>query len=93
MTLDQAAFGQGLRVTAFEGLPLAAELRLAALGLRRGAGVTKLLKLPLRDPIECLVGAQLVAVERWVLERVVVVPEQDAGAAADAAPAAGAFRL
>ncbi len=72
MTLSQTDFGSTVVVSGFSSLPPSEELRLAALGLRRGSRVTKLMRLPLKDPIECLVGSQLLALEGWLLERIVV---------------------
>lgn len=80
MTLDQVALETPARVVGFAGLEPADQARLAGLGLRRGASVVKLLATPLKDPIECLVGPQLLALDRWLLERIVVEP------AAQAAP-------
>ena len=74
MTLDEAALDAPLRIAGFSGLEEAEITRLAGLGLRAGAPVTKLLLTPLRDPVECLVGSQLVALEARLLPRIRVEP-------------------
>lgn len=74
MTLDLVAMGSPVKVSGFRGLSPSDEARLGGLGLRRGSSVTKVLRTPLRDPVECLVGAQLLALEHWLLERIVVEP-------------------
>ncbi len=76
MTLAQAEMQTPLRIVGFERLDDIEKSRLCALGLRAGAQITKLLRTPLRDPIECLVGPQLLAVEAWLLERIVVESRQ-----------------
>ena len=76
MTLAEAAMDAPVRVKNLFGLSGAEELRLSALGLRVGVVVTKLIRTPLRDPIECLVGSQLLALDAWLLERVTVETAQ-----------------
>jgi Fe2+ transport system protein FeoA len=63
MTLDAVPLDVPVRVTGCGGLAAADRDRLAGLGLRPGVAVVKLLRTPLRDPIECLVGSQLLALE------------------------------
>lgn len=75
MTLDHAAMGAPHRITGFHGLDDGDRARLAGLGLRAGVSVTKILALPLRDPVECLVGNQLLALEARLLPRVRVEAE------------------
>jgi Fe2+ transport system protein FeoA len=70
MTLAEAALDAPARITGFRSLSESEKCRLGALGLREGVRVTKLLRTPLRDPIELLVGPQLLAVEAWLLERI-----------------------
>ena len=71
MTLESAAFGVPMRVSRFEGLDEAEAARLSGLGLRPGAGVTKVMPTPLQDPVSCLVGGtQLLAIERRLLAKV-----------------------
>lgn len=67
MTLEQVALDVPVRVVGVKGLPEADRVRLAGLGLRPGVHVTKILAAPLRDPIECLVGTQLLALEKRLL--------------------------
>ncbi len=74
MTLSQAAMGSPARIVGFRGLPDEERSRLEALGLREEVVVTKLLRTPLRDPLECLAGTQLVALEAWLLDRILVSP-------------------
>lgn len=70
MTLEQVALDVPVRVQALSGMTETDRVRLAGLGLRPGVNVTKLLKTPLRDPIECLVGTQLLAVEARLLKHI-----------------------
>lgn len=70
MTLDAVPLDVPVRVLACAGLPAADRDRLAGLGLRPGVSVVKLLKTPLRDPIECLVGSQLLALELRLLPHI-----------------------
>jgi Fe2+ transport system protein FeoA len=72
MTLADVSLGAATRIKGFKELSEVEQTRLSALGIRVGERVTKILKTPLRDPIECLVGPQLVAVESWLLERILV---------------------
>lgn len=74
MTLDEVALQVPARVTGFRGLAEADLLRLSAHGLCAGATVTKLLATPLRDPIECLVGSQLMALDISLLGKILVEP-------------------
>ncbi|MDE2141690.1 MAG: ferrous iron transport protein A [Elusimicrobia bacterium] len=67
MTLDQVALRVPVRITGFTALDESQRAQLSGLGLRAGATVTKLMTTPLRDPIECLVGPQLLALERRLL--------------------------
>lgn len=72
MTLKQAGLGREAKIAGFTGLDEAEKIRLGALGLREGASVTKLMNTPLRDPVECAVGPQLLTIESWLLERIIV---------------------
>lgn len=72
VTLDQAPLGAPRRVRGFRELSDAERARLSALGLREGCSVTKIRLTPLRDPVQCLVGPQLLALERWLLARIEV---------------------
>lgn len=75
MTLAEVELEVQVRVSGFLSLSEDERCRLSALGVREGAAVTKLLKLPLRDPVECLVGPQLLAIESRLLHRIVVEPQ------------------
>lgn len=75
MTLAQVSLATPVRVLGFDALSETEKMRLSSLGLREGAPITKLLRTPLRDPIECLVGPQLVTIDSWLLDRILV--EQD----------------
>jgi Fe2+ transport system protein FeoA len=70
MTLEKAALGVSLRVAALPGMGETDKVRLAGLGLRPGVHVTKILATPLRDPVELLVGSQLLAVEARLLPHI-----------------------
>jgi Fe2+ transport system protein FeoA len=72
LTLDRVALGVPVRVVGFPGMSDLDETRLAALGLRAGVPLVKILRTPLRDPIECLVGSQLLAVEARLLPKISV---------------------
>lgn len=72
MRLDEVAYGAPVRVVGFPGMDAADEAVLAGLGMRPGVGVTKILRAPLRDPIECLVGSQLLAVEARLMREIAV---------------------
>jgi len=71
MTLDEAALDVPLKIVDFHGSVGEAErARLSGLGVRPGVPVVKLLRTPLRDPVECLVGSQLLALDRRLLARI-----------------------
>lgn len=72
MTLAQTPMQKTSRISGYEGLSEDEEMRLSSLGLRVGSEVVKLIKTPLRDPIECRVGLQLMAIESWLLDRILV---------------------
>lgn len=72
MTLAQAPMDKLSRISGYDGLSEETELRLSSLGLRVGSEVVKLIKTPLRDPVECRVGPQLMAIETWLLDRILV---------------------
>ncbi len=74
LTLDKVALGVPVRVVGFPGMSDLDETRLSGLGLRAGVPLTKLLLAPLRDPVECLVGSQLLAVETRLLSKIAVEP-------------------
>lgn len=74
MTLAEIPLEAPARIRGFRSLSESELSRLGALGLREGAPIVKLLRLPLRDPIEVLVGPQLLALESWLLERIEVEP-------------------
>ena len=73
--LAKAPMGRPATVVGFTALGDSELARLAGLGLRAGSRITKLLKTPFRDPVECLVGPQLLAIEAWLLERIQVAVE------------------
>ena len=70
MTLDEVGLDVPVRIVEFVSVDASERGRLSGLGLRAGATVTKLLHTPLRDPVECLVGPQLLALERRLLARI-----------------------
>jgi Fe2+ transport system protein FeoA len=70
MTLDEVGLDVPVRITGFVSMDESERGRLSGLGLRAGAVITKLIPTPLRDPIECLVGPQLLALERSLLIRI-----------------------
>ena len=72
MTLDEAALNVALRITGFVSMDDSERGRLSGLGVRAGAMITKILPTPLQDPVECLVGPQLLALERRLLARIFV---------------------
>jgi len=70
MTLDAVPLDVPVRVLGCGGLTITDRDRLAGLGLRPGVSVVKILSTPLRDPIECLVGSQLLAIEARLLSHI-----------------------
>jgi len=74
MTLDEVALKVPVKIVGFVSLDESDRARLSGLGLRAGATVTKLMPTPLRDPVECLVGPQLLALERRLLTFIQVEP-------------------
>ena len=70
MTLDQVALEVPVRIVELSATDETERARLASLGIRPGAVVTKLIPTPLRDPVSCLVGPQLLALERRLLKRI-----------------------
>ena len=72
MTLDEVALDVPVRITGFISMDASERGRLSGLGVRAGAVITKLLPTPLQDPVECLVGPQLLALERRLLARIQV---------------------
>lgn len=74
LTLDQAAWNEPLRVTGFAAVPDVERARLAGMGLHVGETVVKLMGTPLGDPVACLVGQQLLALEKGLVARIRVEP-------------------
>ncbi|MDX6768001.1 MAG: FeoA family protein [Elusimicrobiota bacterium] len=70
MTLEKAAWDLPVRVTGFSGVGDSERARLAGMGLHVGETVVKLLAAPLGDPIECLVGQQLLALDKSLVARI-----------------------
>ncbi|MEQ1917758.1 MAG: FeoA family protein [Elusimicrobiota bacterium] len=70
MTLDTVPLDVPVRVLGYAGLGPFDKERLASLGLRPGVSVVKILKTPLQDPVECLVGSQLLAIEARLLPQI-----------------------
>ncbi len=70
MTLDAVPLDIPVRVLGCSGLAAFDRERLAGMGLRPGVSVVKILKTPLRDPVECLVGSQLLAIETRLLAHI-----------------------
>lgn len=74
-TLADAAWNAPVRVSGFAGsVGESDKARLAGMGLHVGETVVKLLASPLGDPIECLVGQQLLALEKSLVARIKVEP-------------------
>jgi len=67
VTLDQVALEVQVKIVGFAPIGDGERARLSGLGVRLGVLVTKLIPTPLQDPIECLVGTQLLAMERRLL--------------------------
>jgi Fe2+ transport system protein FeoA len=72
MTLASLALGVPARIASIDGLSEEEALRLSALGLCPGAQVTKILPTPLRDPVECLVEGQLIAISSALMALILV---------------------
>lgn len=75
MNLEALPMNVPVRVTGYSGLTVFDKDRLCGLGLRPGVSVVKILKTPLRDPVECLVGSQLLAIEARLLPHIRVEAE------------------
>jgi Fe2+ transport system protein FeoA len=75
MTLDEVALDVPVRIAHVSAADETERARLAGLGLKPGAVVTKVMPTPLRDPVSCLVGPQLLALERRLLKRIRVEAE------------------
>lgn len=74
MTLDDAALDQAVSVEDIRDLSDQDLACLFGMGLRLGSRVTKIISTPLRDPVECLVGPQLLAVEKRLFKHIHVKP-------------------
>ena len=72
MSLDEVALDVPVRIVEFSAMDATERGRLSGLGVRVGATVTKLMPTPLKDPVECIVGHQLLALERRLLRRIQV---------------------
>ncbi len=72
MTLDRLELRTPARIRGLSSLQDEERVRLAGLGLRDGATIIKLLRTPLRDPIECLVGSQLLTLDASLMRRIEV---------------------
>lgn len=72
MTLEALPFDVPVRVRSYAALSVFDKDRLSGLGLRPGVSVVKILKTPLQDPVECLVGSQLLAIEARLLPHICV---------------------
>lgn len=70
MNLESTPMDVPVKVVGYSGLSVYDKDRLNGLGLRAGVCVTKILKTPLRDPVECLVGTQLLAIEARLLPHI-----------------------
>ena len=70
MNLEALPFDVPVRVVGYSSLSVFDKDRLAGLGMRPGVSVTKILKTPLQDPVECLVGSQLLAIEARLLPHI-----------------------
>lgn len=75
MTLANAAMETPVKIVGFSSLGEADQMRLSAFGVHEEATITKLLHTPLKDPVECLVGPQLLALDAWLLDRILVSPK------------------
>ncbi len=72
MTLDAVPLNTPVRVLGDAGLAPFDKDCLAGLGLRPGVRAVKILRTPLQDPVECLVGSQLLAIEARLLSHILV---------------------
>lgn len=77
MTLAEAELKRPMRIVGFSRLDDQDRSRIASLGLRLGACITKLLRTPLLDPVECLVGPQLLAIDARLLHHIIVDADDD----------------
>lgn len=73
MTLAHAAMKTPTRIVGFNALSESERSRLSSFGVRVDSVIVKLMKTPLRDPVECLVGShQLLTLDSWLLDRILV---------------------
>lgn len=70
MTLDAVPLDVPVRVVSLSGLTAFDRDSLVGHGLRPGVSVVKIMKTPLQDPVECLVGTQLLALEVRLLRHI-----------------------
>lgn len=70
MTLEEVALNQAVRVEEIRELNEKDLACLLGMGIRAGVSVTKVIATPLRDPVECLVGSQLLAVEKRLFKHI-----------------------
>lgn len=77
MTFREVALDVPVKVIGFKALSDAERLRLAAFGLREGSSIVKIVRTPLRDPVECLVDTQLVTLDRRIIDSILVKRDHD----------------
>jgi Fe2+ transport system protein FeoA len=74
MTLSEVDLQIPVRVIGFLQLSETDQIYLSSHGLDVGSTVVKILSTPLRDPVECLVDARLLALEVSLLGKILVEP-------------------
>ncbi len=70
MTLEEVALDHAVRIEDLKGLDEKDLACLLGMGIRSGVSVTKILATPFKDPVECLVGSQLLAVEKRLFKHI-----------------------
>ncbi len=70
MTLEEVALNRAVRIEDMQGLNEKDLACLLGMGIRSGVSVTKVMATPLKDPVECLVGSQLLAVEKRLFKHI-----------------------
>jgi Fe2+ transport system protein FeoA len=70
MTLEEVALNRAVKVEEIQGLGEKDIACLLGMGIRLGVSVTKVIATPLKDPVECLVGSQLLAVEKRLFKHI-----------------------
>ncbi len=70
MTLEEVTLNRAVRIEDMQGMDEKDLACLLGMGMRSGVSVTKIVATPFKDPVECLVGSQLLAVEKRLFKHI-----------------------